>query len=476
MKKLFFKYFISIFAVTVLALGLQNGLLLAKYGQSQKEWRNVVYNDFVDNLAGNLLMCDFPDFTVDSISLFSPALTDSRVSGFLVKDPEGRIAFTVGQTTEGIVLSTLAPQNMLIADNGKAVTAKANDTILNIHFRYGMVSIDRIDNSGEKKNYFIPNGVAADDVIGTVTVMFEGQTLSSIDVLSYSPRTYKYSKDIINNCFHSIVIAVPICLLLAFVFAWIISSKNTKYIDSIRKALNDLADGKKDVKLKPNKNSSLNEITVAVNELDKNLQANEKSRQAWLTSISHDLNTPATAMKMIVDGLNDGIFKPNKTTLRDLQNENNVLCDRIGKVIDFSTLQAETKPEVAEFDSKTLFEEIPNLTINCTANTIKCDKVLMNRAVKELVNNALAASGKAELTIGKDDNNYFVQVKNEGKLPDGVKPENLFEPWAKGDSSRSTSGNGLGLPIAGTIAKLHNGSADILEKDDCVIAEIIWPL
>lgn len=480
MKKLFFKFFFSIVAITVLSLAVQNGLLLAKYSQSQREWRQVTYNDFVENLQNNLMQSSFPDFSVDSISLFSPALTDSRVSGFLVRDQEGRIAFTVGQTTEGIVLSTLAPQNMLIADYGYSVSAKSNQTILNIRYNRGYVSIERTDYIDEESNYYIPNGISANDVIGTVTIQFEGCTLSSIDILSYTPRTYKYSKDIINSCFHTLLVTIPICLLIALVFAWVISSKNTKYIDSIRKALKDLSNGKHNVQLKPNKNSSLNEITLAVNELDDNLQANEKSRQAWLTSISHDLNTPATAMKMIVDGLNDGIFRANKTTLKDLQKENDTLCGRIAKVIDFSTLQADTKPVIEQIEAKSFTEDIlrsfNDVNISCNVEELKCDRTLMFRAVSELLNNAYAKSGKANLSISKLDKKYVVEVLNEGKLPEGVKSEDLFEPWTKGDSSRSTSGNGLGLPIVGAIAKLHGGAASIAEKDNTVTASIIWPL
>ena len=47
MKKLFFRYFISIFSIAVVVLLIQFGVLLLQYNISQNRWKVRVYEDFV---------------------------------------------------------------------------------------------------------------------------------------------------------------------------------------------------------------------------------------------------------------------------------------------------------------------------------------------------------------------------------------------------------------------------------------------
>jgi len=95
---------------------------------------------------------------------------------------------------------------------------------------------------------------------------------------------------------------------------------------------------------------------------------------------------------------------------------------------------------------------------------IRCDRALISRAIRKLVDNSVKFSPKGvEITIGAaitSKGDLAVMVKDNGP---GVKAESLHDltaPFALMDMSlrRSREGLGLGLPLVKVIADAHGGS------------------
>ena len=484
MKKLFFRYFISIFSIAVVVLLIQFGVLLLQYSVSQNRWKTEVYDDFVVSVQKAMSGEEGDENGMNDLFSALSTIRDERVSGFILRDVDGYNMIALGTTSEGRLLTSMVPNGPRFQTEENKTSRKGKATRINVTSDSKGQSSATVSSSG-KIDINLPSMLKGQDVIGSIVIAFDGTDAFIIDLLTYSPRTYEYSKDIINSCYRAILISVPICLLIALVAAWIISSRNTIYINSVRKALNDLSRGKSGVSVPQQNNTELDEISVAIEELDKSLQSNAKSRKAWLSSISHDLNTPATAMKMIVDGLNDGVFPADEQTLRELQKENDTLSERIGRVIDFSTLQADTEAASEEVSTEQFvnevlsgFDKAGEIEVNTECEKIRCDSVLMARAVRELLKNATEAKvgeDSVKWNIRATDGSYIMEVLNEGKLSEDMDTD-FFEPWARGDWSRTSGGSGLGLPIASTIAQLHKGSISVIQADENhVRATIIWP-
>ena len=487
MKKLFFRYFISIFSIAVVVLLIQFGALLLQYGVSQNRWKVRVYEDFVVYSKDAMSKGFYEGFGLNSLLVAFSGIDDDRVSGFIIRDVEGYNMISFGKDSEGRLLSSYIPTGpgarRDTTDRTRKVRASRLNLVYDNTYKTGDVSVTL--SSAENIDVSLPAVLRNQDIIGSIILAIDGEDSFIVDLLSYSPRTYEYSKDIINSCYRAILISIPICLLIALAAAWIISSRNTRYINSVRKALNDLSRGKSGVSVPQQDNTELDEISVAIEELDNSLQSNARSRKAWLQSISHDLNTPATAMKMIVDGLNDGVFPADEQTFKELQKENDTLSERIGRVIDFSTLQADTEAAIGEVSTEQFvnevlsgFDKAGEIEISAGCETLRCDCVLMARAVRELLKNATEAKtgdDSVKWSISETDDSYTMEVLNEGKLAEDMDAD-FFEPWARGDWSRTSGGSGLGLPIASTIAQLHKGTISVIQADENhVKATIIWP-
>ena len=487
MKRLFFRYFISIFLIAVVVLMIQFSVLLFQYSISQNRWKVRVYEDFVASSQEAMSQGFYEGYGLNSLLVAFSGIDEDRVSGFIIRDMEGHNMISFGKDSEGRLLSSVIPSGTRSQNNTSSRTKKVRASRISIAYENfpptGDISVSVSNAADIEVN--LSSMLRDQDIIGSIIICINGTDSFIVDLLSYSPRTYEYSKDIINSCYRAILVSIPICLLIALVAAWIISSRNTQYINSVRKALNELSRGKSGVTVPPQDNTELDEISDSIEELDKSLQSNAKSRKAWLRSISHDLNTPATAMKVIVDGLNDGVFPADEQTLKELQKENDTLSGRIGRVIDFSTLQADTEAVIDDVHSEQFISDVlsgldgaDEIEIDSSCETIRCDGALMVRAARELLKNALEAKTEQEPVIWRiaaADDSYRMEILNEGKLSEDMDTD-FFEPWARGDWSRTSGGSGLGLPIASTIVQLHKGTISVTQADENhVKATVIWP-
>ena len=490
MKKAFFRYFISIFAIAVAVLLIQFGVLMLQYRTSRSRWMNDIYDDFVLSVQQAITDGDFTNDGLNGIMAAVSDIDDDRVSGFLLRDAENSGMMAFGKTSDGRMLTSIFPDFQIFQNQRRSSsvtrTGKYTRIDLGTEFSSDGVRFTINDVTSGSSEIELPASLKDQGVIGSIAIAFDGTDAFIIDLLTFNPRTYENSKDIINSCIRGLVISIPISLVIAMVAAWIVSSINTRYINNVRKALNDLARGKTNVDVPRQGNSELNEISLAIEELDRDLQSNAKSRKAWLNSISHDLNTPVAAMKIIIDGMNDGVFPADSTMLQGLREENDKLSGRIGRVIEFSNLQADTKPVIGEIETDVFISDVlagldgePVVKASASCGTIRCDGELMARAVTELLENAVAASGDSRepvvWTVSEEGGSYRMEILNHGRIPVSMDAD-FFEPWARGDWSRTSGGTGLGLPIASTIMFLHGGAIKVVQKeDDLVSAVVSWP-
>lgn len=65
------------------------------------------------------------------------------------------------------------------------------------------------------------------------------------------------------------------------------------------------------------------------------------------------------------------------------------------------------------------------------------------------------------LNLNTDGGKVSVILKNISETPLNLTSDELFERFTRGDCSRSTEGNGLGLSIAESLIKLQNGDISI---------------
>ena len=80
------------------------------------------------------------------------------------------------------------------------------------------------------------------------------------------------------------------------------------------------------------------------------------------------------------------------------------------------------------------------------------------------------------LSLDVVDGNAVTTFKNTSNTELNISPDELVERFVRGDSSRNTEGNGLGLSIARSMTELQGGSFKIDIDGDLFKVSLSFPV
>lgn len=211
------------------------------------------------------------------------------------------------------------------------------------------------------------------------------------------------------------------------------------------------------------------------------LAAADELRRQLLADVSHELNTPVTAMRGYLETLSMPELKLDEATqaryIGIVSNETARLERLIGDLLDLARLEGGGGAlKLEEVPTAQLFARVTErhergaaaarisftVTIEPGAETLYVDRARVEQAVQNLAANAVryAPPGSVvALTAGRDGSEVTLTVEDEGS---GVAPEHLphiFDRFYKGDPARTdgSGGSGLGLSIVKAIVERHGG-------------------
>ena len=94
--------------------------------------------------------------------------------------------------------------------------------------------------------------------------------------------------------------------------------------------------------------------------------------------------------------------------------------------------------------------------------------VLLRRALRNLIGNAILYGRVAEIGIDSRSNLVTITIDDKGPGIDPGQIESMFEPFTRAEKSRSrsTGGSGLGLTISRAIARAHGGDLTLSNREE----------
>ncbi|MCH3918828.1 MAG: HAMP domain-containing histidine kinase [Spirochaetia bacterium] len=503
MRRFFVRVFLTIAGIALLVLLLSTTLVFFAFRGRSTEWGEQAYEMFCDKMAKQISSAgNYISFNQFVDIAYELANYDDRISGLLFRDSSGRVVFSAGTTSDGKALGqrkigdeeilkrqlagSTRRTNFLEGENldpSTFKTVEVSEPVTILNMGYDLTNQFQVYLSASygilpSRTLEMPSMVKAGQIAGSLMICTDSYYSFSVDVLTYTPDTYGNTGELVHYVFGKAIAAGLLSLVLALLLSFFFSRKNQKYVGDVEKSLKALADGKEDVTLPKTKVEEFKQINAAVEDLGKSLSLNRANRRAWLRNISHDMNTPVTSMRLLVDGMLDGMFPMDKHIIGRLSTELNDLSGRINRVREYAGLQSpdrKASPEgvdAADFMHTLLLaykNDEKRVEVTTKSEVIDCDPELMSRAMKELLDNALAAT-KGKVTVLLDRRR--IEVSNEGSLPAGI---DFFEPWERGDKGRTSGGNGLGLSIVSQVMRLHGGTAEIKSEEGKVTVYLAWP-
>lgn len=220
----------------------------------------------------------------------------------------------------------------------------------------------------------------------------------------------------------------------------------------------------------------------------------EKLKSELITNVSHDLKTPLTSIKNYVDllqreDLSDEDRKNYTKTiakhtdklsmlLSNLLEASQISSGNIEVNLEKTSLNIMLEQSIEEFSIKFMQSDLlPRVNMPEDDIYIMGDGQWLWRIFSNLLNNACkyaAADTDVEITLENRDGKATVEIANISGAELNIEGEELFERFVRGDSSRHTEGNGLGLSIAKSLVELQGGTMNISVSGERFAVSIIF--
>jgi two-component system osmolarity sensor histidine kinase EnvZ len=208
-------------------------------------------------------------------------------------------------------------------------------------------------------------------------------------------------------------------------------------------------------------------VNKAFMQMSKDLQQASRERALLLAGISHDLRTPLTRMRLTAELLGESEF--TEGMIRDIEDMNAILNQFILFVRDGSDEKTETGDlnevlveVVSQFESegaelRTDLRELPAILLK---------RLSLKRMFGNLIGNAIRhGGGKVDVSTSVMDGEICVIIADRGPGLSEKELHDLFQPFARGDQSRSTKGSGLGLAIVKRVVDMHHGRVQLRNRE-----------
>ncbi|HVZ06906.1 ATP-binding protein [Rhodopila sp.] len=219
--------------------------------------------------------------------------------------------------------------------------------------------------------------------------------------------------------------------------------------------------------------SEVRTAAIAFNTMAMRIRRFVQDRTELLTAIGHDLRTPITRLKLRAEFVEDD--EQRAKILADLEELEAMVSATLAFGRDARSTEPLSPIDLAEL-LRTIVDEVGDAWPSAqevlryegpSHLTLQVRPLSLKRAFVNLVANAVHYGGGAVVRLSTPRfDSVVVEVEDEGPGIPAAEIDRVFEPFHRGDPSRSreTGGVGLGLPIARNIFRAHGGDVTLVNR------------
>ena len=274
--------------------------------------------------------------------------------------------------------------------------------------------------------------------------------------------------------------------VLAVIGAWLVSRALVADLDAIRDGLEAVGTGERAIVITTSANDELGQVASAANAMITRLAGeeaardrSEAARHQLVASVSHDLRTPITSLRLLADAIGDDIVagEQRRSYLRRMGTHIDALSALIDDLFELSRLEAgdigwsleqlaigdlvdeavdAMRAQAEAKGVRVAISMAPELS-PARGNPEKLQRVLFN-----LIQNAIRhtpADGSVVVRAQPTLQGIEIEVADTGEGIAAAEREVVFSPFYRGgaDDARTGAGAGLGLALSRAIIEAHGG-------------------
>ncbi|MDF2803935.1 MAG: hypothetical protein K0S61_3838 [Anaerocolumna sp.] len=312
----------------------------------------------------------------------------------------------------------------------------------------------------------------SNEIMGVILMNFSTKDVQSISLILYQKAS----------------ILLLTTAILVFVYAFFYSGIFTRPFLNLKKAISHLTEGYMDEEVKVDGFHEVKQISNSLNLMLLRIKNLERSRQEFVSNVSHELKTPLTSVKVLADSLlmqEDAPPELYREFLVDIaeeiERENKIINDLLSLVkLDKAAGDMNITPikinDLLELVLKRLRPIAKKNNIELIYESFRpvmaeVDEVKLSLAMSNLIENAIKYNmedGWVRVSLNADHKYFYVKVADSGiGIPEEAQ-DSIFDRFYRVDKARSrgTGGTGLGLAITKNAIHMHKGAIKVYSKEN----------
>lgn len=240
---------------------------------------------------------------------------------------------------------------------------------------------------------------------------------------------------------------------------------------------------------------NLNHIAIGMSKAVDDRMKSERMKTELITNVSHDIKTPLTSIINYTDLISkepcenakikeytEVLTRQSerlKKLIEDLIEASKASTGNLDVLLNPCEVNVLLTQAVGEYEEKFKKNELELITTQPDHPVrILADGRRMWRVFDNLLNNICKYSQhstRVYLDLTEKDGKAEIIFKNTSREALNISAEELKERFVRGDSSRNTEGNGLGLSIAQSLTELQKGTMDLQVDGDLFKVILTFP-
>ena len=260
-------------------------------------------------------------------------------------------------------------------------------------------------------------------------------------------------------------------------------------VDAVRTTLEAVAQGRRDVRTDLAGRDELARLGADVDAMVTTLAAEEHARRSLIAAVSHDLRTPLTSLRLLVDAIDDDLVTGSAMRwdyLSRISVNVHALSALIDDLFELSRLES---GDIRWTMERVQLDELVHETIDAMRPHADAGSVVMRvelspelvapranpeqlqRVLFNLIQNAIRhtpADGSVVVRAAPATGDAIeIEVADSGPGIARDERDHVFDPFFQGGdrSARSDAGAGLGLAISRAIIEAHGGRIWLADAD-----------
>jgi len=400
--------------------------------------------------------------------------------------------------SDQLALEELEHSSNHIADLIKLIDDKNQDKILADYSETSEMSFT-VTCEGQTKSYGHVNKklILKDDELKTLATSKE-KSLRSEGIISQYAKAFKIdnqtyvitvqkdfsaTKDIFMKSYTS---AAIIFMMTGSIVFLIVADIIVKPISRLTKVTDELAKGNYKVRVNYEGKDEISSLYASFNQMAVRLAKQETIRQQFISDVSHEFQTPLTAISGFATILkNENLTDEQRQKYADIILFNSNRLSHLSKnMLQLTLLDGEdTSLDKSEFPLIEQLNRVIEMEDNAALSKdieiefihpkkefiIEADESRMEQVWINLLSNAIKYTnehGVVTVEVRRTPTELQVRFEDTGVGMSQDAISHIFERFYRQDKSRTVEGNGLGLSIVKRIIDLHHYKIDVESQED----------